>query len=189
MSTLSVDTIQGQTATASVDLSNATSLKMPPGSIIQEVRAVRGSGTAVDFTFNAAARLGCVGATITPKFANSKIRITGFCHLFMNTGSAQCGIGFECVHHPSTIFNGGASVAVAGTVVVAAHQDCVFTNAGQWMGNIPFDFEHSPGNTNAISYSIAVSENGLYAAGTSQHCWSNGTTGGRSKIVLQEISQ
>ena len=181
MSTLSVDTIQGQTTAANV--------KMPAGAILQQVRAVAGAGTSVDFTFNGAARLGCVGATITPKFANSKIRITGHVHLFMNSGGTQCGVMLECVSHPTTVFNGGASVAVAGTVVVADYEDVMFLNGSQLMGNCSFDYEHSPGSTNAISYSIAVSENASYASGTSQHCWSNGTTGGRGKILLEEISQ
>ena len=161
---------------------------MPAGSIIQEVRAVAGAGTSVDFTFNGAARLGAIGATITPKFANSKIRITGFIHMFMNAGNAQCGVMLECVSHPTTVFNGGASVAVAGTVVIADYEDVMFLNGSQLMGNCSFDYEHSPGSTSPISYSIALSENGVYANGTSQHCWSNGTTGGRSKIVLQELS-
>lgn len=161
-----------------------------PGTPIQIVTATTGIGTATLFTFNGAARLGCVGAAITPKSANSKILITGFVHGFMNTGGAQCGLGLELVSHPTTTFNDGSSVAVGGTTQLFAHEDAMFINVGsQLMGNMPFQYEHSPGSTSTIHYSVAVSENNLYTAGTSQINWSNGTTGGRSKITLTEIAQ
>ena len=108
----------------------------------------------------------------------------------MNTGGSQCGLGLELVSHPTTTFNDGSSVAVGGTTQLFAHEDTMFINTGsQLMGNMAFQYEHSPGSTSTIHYSVAVSENNLYAAGTSQINWSNGTTGGRSKIVLTEIAQ
>ena len=158
-----------------------------PGTPIQTVTATTGTGTAVMFTFNGAARLGCVGAAITPKLANSKILITGFVFAFMNNSSGQCGVGLELVSHPSTTFNDGTSVASATQLF--AYEDTMFLNGSQLMGNMPFQFEHSPASTNTIHYSVAISENNLYANGTSQVNWSNGTTGGRSKIVLTEIAQ
>ena len=157
------------------------------GTPIQIITATTGIGTATLFTFNGAARLGCVGAAITPKFANSKILITGFVHGFINSSSAQCGLGLELVSHPTTTFDDGSSVASATQLF--AHEDTLFLNGAQLMGNMSFQYEHSPGSTSTIHYSVAVSENNLYAAGTSQINWSNGTTGGRSKIVLTEVAQ
>lgn len=160
-----------------------------PGTPIQIVTATTGIGTAVMFTFNGASRLGCVGAAITPKFANSKILITGFVHSFMNNSSGQCGVGLELVSHPTTTFNDGSTVAVAGTTQLFPYEDTMFLNGSQLMGNMSFQYEHSPASTNTIHYSVAISENHLYANGTSQVNWSTGTTGGRSKIVLTEIAQ
>lgn len=189
MSRLVVNQIQGDAVSQEIEISNGHKLKAP-GTPVQIVTATTGTGTATLFTFNGAARLGCVGAAITPKFSNSKILITGFVHGFMNTGGAQCGLGLELVSHPTTTFNDGSSVAVGGTTQLFAHEDAMFINTGsQLMGNMSFQYEHSPGSTSTIHYSVAVSENNLYAAGTSQINWSNGTSGGRSKIVLTEIAQ
>ena len=189
MSRLIVNQIQGDAVSQEIEIPSGHKLKAP-GTPVQIVTATTGSGTASMFTFNGAARLGCVGAAITPKFANSKILITGFVHGFLNTGGSQCGLGLELVSHPTTTFNDGSTVAVGGTTQLFAHEDSLFINTGsQLMGNMSFQYEHSPGSTSTIHYSVAVSENNLYAAGTSQINWSNGTTGGRSKIVLTEIAQ
>lgn len=77
-STLSVDTIQGSAAANTVDMSGVTNLHPPAGMIVQVVHgtltgqvAVTGNNTGgadyiVDIGLN---------ATITPKFANSRIKI------------------------------------------------------------------------------------------------------------------
>ena len=187
MSRLIVNQIQGDAVNKEIEIPTGHKLKAP-GTPVQIVTATTGTGTAVMFTFNGAARLGCVGAAITPKFANSKILITGFVHGFINGGGSQCGLRLELVSHPTTTFDDGSSVSSATQLF--SDEDTMFTNtASQLMGNMPFQYEHSPGSTSTIHYSVAVSENNLYAAGTSQINWSNGTTGGRSKIVLTEIAQ
>ena len=159
-----------------------------PGHVVQVVTATTGSGTSTDFTFNGAARAGCIGAAITPKSANSLIFITGFVHCFINSGGSQCGIGLELVSHPTTTFINGNTVAVGGTTQLFPYEDVIFLSGTQLMGNCSFQYQHSPSSTNTIHYSVAVSENNLYAAGTSQVNWSNGTTGGRSNITLMEIA-
>ena len=187
MSRLVVNQIQGDAVSKEIEIPSGHKLKAP-GTPIQIVTATTGSGTASMFTFNGAARLGCVGASITPKFANSLILITGFVHGFINGGGSQGGLGLELVSHPTTTFDDGSSVASATQLF--SHEDTLFLNTGtQLMGNMSFQYQHSPGSTDTIHYSVAVSENNLYAAGTSQINWSNGTTGGRSKIVLTEIAQ
>jgi len=186
MSRLVVNQIQGDAVTKEIEIPADHKLKAP-GTPIQIVTATTGTGTATLFTFDGAARLGCVGAAITPKFSNSKILITGFVHGFTNNSSGQCGLGLELVSHPTTTFDDGSSVASATQLF--AHEDTMFLSGAQLMGNMPFQYEHSPGSTDTIHYSVAVSENNLYANGTSQINWSNGTTGGRSKIVLTEIAQ
>ena len=162
---------------------------MPAGSVIQLVTATTGSGTSVSFTFNGATRAGAIGAAITPKFANSLIFITGFVHCFTNSGGAQGGIGLELVSHPTITFINGNTVAVGGTVQLFPYEDVMFLNGNQLMGNCSFQYQHSPSSTSTIHYSVAVSENNVYSNGTSQVNWSNGTTGGRSKITLMEIAQ
>ena len=185
MSRLIVNQIQGDAVSKQIEIPTGHKLKVP-GTPLQIITATTGIGTATLFTFNGAARLGCVGAAITPKFTNSKILITGFVHGFINS-AAQGGLGLELVSHPTTTFDDGSSVASATQLF--AHEDTMFLNGQQLMGNMPFQYEHSPGSTATIHYSVAVSENNLYANGTSQINWSNGTTGGRSKIVLTEIAQ
>jgi hypothetical protein len=185
-SVLLVDTIKNSLDSA--DTVAFTGGIHAPGTPIQTVTATSGTGTSTMFTFNGAARLGCIGASITPKFASSKILITGFVHGFINGGGSQGGLRLELVSHPSTTFDDGSSVASATQLF--SDEDTMFLNVGtQLMGNMSFQYEHSPGSTSTIHYSVAVSENNLYAAGTSQINWSNGTTGGRSKIVLTEIAQ
>tara|TARA_Y100000389_G_scaffold48751_1_gene44107 strand:+ start:1153 stop:1740 length:588 start_codon:yes stop_codon:yes gene_type:complete len=160
-----------------------------PGHIIQVVTAINGAGTSTSFTFNGASRLGCIGAAITPKSANSLIFISGFVHCFTNNSSGQTGVGFELVSHPTTTFINGNTVAVAGTTQLFPYEDVMFLSGSQLMGNCSFQYQHSPASTNTIHYSVAVSENNVYANGTSQINWSNGTSGGRSKIALMEIAQ
>ena len=187
MSTLVVDQLKGRASSSNTISIPAGHSLSAPGTPVQIVTATTGTGTAVMFTFNGAARLGCVGAAITPKFANSKILITGFVHGFINSGGNQGGLRLELVSHPTTTFDDGSSVASATQLF--SDEDTMFLNGSQLMGNMSFQYEHSPGSTNTIHYSVAVSENNLYANGTSQINWSNGTTGGRSKIVLTEIAQ
>ncbi len=193
MSTLKVNNIQAESGTT-INVASGNKLVAPagglsaPGQVIQIITSQTGTGTSTLFTFNGAARLGCVGAAITPKFSNSKILITGFVHGFINSGGSQCGLGLELVSHPTTTFNDGSIVTSATQLF--PFEDMMFLNTGtQLMGNMSFQYEHSPGSTSTIHYSVAVSENNNYNAGTSQINWSNGTSGGRSKIMLTEIAQ
>jgi len=171
-------------------LTAVTSAGIPihSGSVLQVITATTGSGTSSMVSFDGAARKGCVGAAITPKSANSLILITGFVHCFTNSSGGQGGVGFELVSHPTITFDDGSSVAVAGTTQLFGHEDVQFLNGTQLMGNCSFEYQHSPASTNTIHYSVAASENNLYAAGSSIVNWSNGTTGGRSKITLMEIA-
>ena len=75
-STLSVDNIQGSASANTIDMSSVTNLHPPAGMVIQVVHGkltgqvattgVNGSAYIVDIRLN---------ATITPRFANSKIKI------------------------------------------------------------------------------------------------------------------
>jgi len=77
MSILYVDDIRGKTAAASVDLSNATNIRMPPGHIIQVVE----STTSTDESFTSTSFVNTsVTANITPKFNNSLIKIECLFH-------------------------------------------------------------------------------------------------------------
>ena len=193
MSTLKVNNIQAESGTtinvaSGNKITGSSGSIVTPGQVIQIITGQSGSGTTTMFTFNSAARLGCVGAGITPKFANSKILITGFVHGFINSGGSQCGLGLELVRHPTTTFDDGSSVASATQLF--PFEDMMFLNTGsQLMENMAFQYEHSPGSIATIHYSVAVSENNVYNAGTSMINWSNGTSGGRSKIILTEIAQ
>ena len=187
-SIINVDQINNAAGTSAVTIDSSGNALMA-GHVVQLVTATTGSGTSTNFNFNGAARAGCIGAAITPKSANSLIFITGFVHCFTNNGGSQTGVGLELVSHATTTFINGNTVAVSGTTQLFPYEDVMFLNGNQLMGNCSFQYEHSPSSTNTIHYSVAVSENNLYAAGTSQLNWSNGTTGGRSRIALMEIAQ
>ena len=66
MSTLSVDTIQGQTTTANV--------KLPAGTVLQKIVTQTNSNQAINST--SFVGVSSLTATITPKFANSRLVVT-----------------------------------------------------------------------------------------------------------------
>ena len=72
MSLLYVDDIRGKTAATDVDLSNATNLKMPAGSVIQ---TVSGPYTTVGYTNSTSPVQEWSGVSITPKFSTSLIKV------------------------------------------------------------------------------------------------------------------
>jgi len=74
MSTLSVDTLQGQTT--------AGTLKLPAGNIIQSEFLYITDSTIID-TQNTFTDIGGASLTITPKFSNSKIIIETFHQVYL----------------------------------------------------------------------------------------------------------
>ena len=78
MSTLSVDTIQGQTA--------ATKVKLPEGSLVQYKRISTQANTGI-YTSNSYTHLSPFDLAITPKFATSKFIIKACMPVYVNTNA------------------------------------------------------------------------------------------------------
>ena len=181
MSLLYVDDIRGKTAAASVDLSNATNLKMPAGSVIQ---TVSGTYTTVGYTNSTSPVQAWSGVSITPKFSTSLIKV-------------ECN--WYCMHRDyydgfASIYRNGSAISGMQKVIRnAAHTGTNFISAGSrpiwycpaWL----WSFTEAAGGTSQITYSIHC-----WTQDTSQDTWwndasTNSNENPTSTMILSEISQ
>ena len=119
MSTLSVDTIQGQTTAANV--------KFPAGTMVQyqRVRTAANLGTVTGTSY--AKLSSSLDVTITPKFATSKLIIHASCHVYVNTNA-----------YPSTFYafyRDGSVISEHNTAIAGGY---VQLNTGQLGAFIPY---------------------------------------------------
>ena len=161
MSTLSVDTIQGQTAAANV--------KLPAGTVLQTIHS----------TFNTQVYKASTGtsttghsATITPKFSNSKILISH---------KGTCYSEGDNLHQYRTVYRGSTNLASSGEGLTLHSAGA--SSSGRW-SSIGFDYLDSPSTTSATTYTIyyrgnSSSVNTYYCYGTHYP----------QVLILQEISQ
>ena len=142
MSTLSVDTIQGKTMAANVDL--------PSGTIVQQVNSVD-SGTAdrpyqstnsTSFT-----HMSNFDLTITPKFSSSKILYIGAFNFYAASGA---GYGYMALYQH---ISGGSAARVA----THASGSAAISNSIYF--NVPIVHMMTPNTTNAITYKIYTRSN------------------------------
>ena len=170
MSTLSVDTIQGQTAAANV--------KLPAGCILQVVQGE----TLTQITNSSSSYGSVVEQAITPKFSSSKILIQcsgcatpqggNALYFKLFRGSTEIGSG-----------SGGGYYNVAGALTnPSGHTTDAFDVKG-------FSIQHldSPSTTSAITYKLhAAATNGTAKIGGRQD---NTDIAVPSRITLMEIAQ
>jgi len=168
MSTLSVDTIQGQTTAANV--------KLPAGSVLQTVIAsstTQASSTTSDLNSPS----DYLSATITPKYNTSKILIRG--HL--NAGGSTAGIGVNIF-----IKAGGSFMT---TTELGNNQAGLLEygigRADGVQASYSFELFDSPATTNAFTYTIAFGRYG--GSGTAYVGWHDNKS--RSSLTLMEIAQ
>ena len=179
MSTLSVDTIQGQTTAANV--------KLPAGCILQTIQTAKTdtfTGSATSFT-----DITGFSVTITPKYNNSKILIyttmTGevqnntYCAQFrLMRGSTAVGIGDANSSAPRGSF----------------HIDSYASGGSLAMITASFHFMDSPATTSATTYKVqgkVVSGSGNFYVGRN-HTDNSGSSGpGRYPAIItaMEIAQ
>ena len=179
MSTLSVDTIQGQTTAANV--------KLPAGCILQTVQTAKTD----TFTSSSTSFTDITGfsVTITPKYNNSKILIyttmTGevqnntYCAQFrLMRGSTAVGIGDANSSAPRGSF----------------HIDSYASGGSLAMITASFHFMDSPATTSATTYKVqgkVVSGSGNFYVGRN-HTDNSGSSGpGRYPAIItaMEIAQ
>ncbi len=193
MSLLYVDDIRGKTAAASVDLSNATNLKMPAGAIIQTVQT-RNTDESVFQSSSFSTMFSCI---ITPKFNTSKILVTmviSATHRNHHSGLIRCyrtGVGSEAVigggrDSPSN----GAFWSNVWFNMRKNHESGVDDQYS--LHTYSANFLDSPATTNALTYTMKGlspdSGYGIYLNRT-RHNAQQYDSPCASYITLQEISQ
>ena len=180
MSTLSVDTIQGQTTAANV--------KMPAGTPVQVI-----STTKTDtFTTSSASYVDITGmtATITPKYATSKILVTVNC----NWGGVNNIYASIILLRGSTRIS--ASTGGTGNQTNASMAIGGDNNNFQWkVEHTGLQFLDSPATTSATTYKLQVKSTGGPGTNTfylnRPHQTDNSAYNvfGTSHITLTEIAQ
>ena len=161
-STLSVDNIQGSASANTIDMSSVTNLHPPAGMVIQVVHGkltgqvattgVNGSAYIVDIGLN---------ATITPKFANSRIKIDVTTYVGADQTNASGYIQSYMIYKAGsgltdTFGNGvGGRRPVTGFINMYDASAASATNhALGFLGGTHFDT--NVGTTNATQYSIRM---------------------------------
>ena len=171
MSTLSVDTIQGQTTAANV--------KMPAGSILQTVTKDFSNSTQITSSGTTYTDVTNGTITITPKFNNSKILIIPNLNiLIQDSSSTYVYFGVRCLRGSS------ASTIPALNLDGNGSYDYGFAAPS---GTLQFDTRitahhiDNPATTSATTYKFQVIN---YASGRLTHVNHSGS----SSIVAMEIS-
>ena len=145
-STLIVDEIQGATTAANV--------KFPAGAVVQTVQGIASASTTVNI---AASNLSSalLSATITPKFATSKILITG---QLSGSSDSKSHSFFITLHRGSTNIGQGdtASNRRRCHSGIAQHID---GSNGECLGHGTINFLDSPATTSATTYNVLLSHN------------------------------
>ena len=169
MSTLSVDTIQGQTTAANV--------KLPAGAVVQTVSSTMTARVQLNSTGRTAIGAGST-LVITPKFNTSKIYIV--CNITAISRNSQTCASYLC-RTPS----GGSKVTV--------NELSWYNETNSWNS---FSYNHnfidSPATTTALTYSVeaeitSAADSGMYFNyGNSGLIGDNNSRGG---MVALEIAQ
>ena len=135
MSTLSVDTIQGQTTAANV--------KLPAGTPVQVVSGAPSSG--VSFDTSTGTEYTIMTLNITPKYNTSKILVLCNIGMYMNSSTNQVRGDFQ-IRRNTTLIRGTAS---GGTGY--------FRDSSGSFKSIMSNFNHldSPATTSQITYKMA----------------------------------
>ena len=164
-STLSVDNIQGSAATNTIDMSGVTNLHPPAGMVIQVVHgtlsgqvAVTGNNTGgadyiVDIGLN---------ATITPRFANSKIKIDVTTYVGVDQANSGGYIQSYMIYKAGSKLTGPTGDGVGGRRPVTGlinmynptSSASVVTHRVGFLGGTHFDTNVA--TTNATQYSIRM---------------------------------
>ena len=175
MSTLSVDTIQGQTTAANV--------KLPAGCVVQTVNTSFSTQTKVTATSYAA--ISGASLAITPKFATSKILVMVNFSTRVYDGNTNYANGSFQILRGSTAISGSVPTDGSGTFEIGAFDS----------GGSSVELNHryhntildSPNTTSATTYSVKMAAYG--SAGGEIGVNLGGSANGTSHIIIQEIAQ
>tara|TARA_B100001287_G_C22559036_1_gene470532 strand:- start:222 stop:839 length:618 start_codon:yes stop_codon:yes gene_type:complete len=162
-STLSVDNIQGSASANTIDMSSVTNLHPPAGMVIQVVHgtlsgqvAVTGNNTGgADYIVDVG-----LNATITPRFANSRIKIDVTTYVGADHSSSSGYVQSYMIYKAGVKMTGPTGDGVGGRRPVTGYINIYATGTGNtsaqykvgFMGGTHFDT--NVGTTNATQYSI-----------------------------------
>ena len=173
MSTLSVDTIQGQTAAANV--------KFPADNVVQVIKTDDFSVETASFT-----NITGLAATITPKYNTSKILVL-----------IQCCGGVESNGSYLRLQRGGSNVTLLGDSggPVQCTAGVPRASGGEAVSTTPILFLDSPTTTSATTYQVQVRKRDGGGNAFRLNINQDNTTGSTDKpraassIILMEIQQ
>ena len=168
MSTLSVDTITGQTTAAKV--------KLPAGSVLQTVLAQSTAAVSTSVS-DLNSPVDCLSATITPFFNTSKILVIAS-HV-VGGGADSVGVNVFLKRGGTLLPTSEIGGDTAGLMVygIARSQD--------HSAHHTFHHLNSPNTTSATTYTVAI---GRYGGSSTAHYHMNGTKD-KNTLTLMEISQ
>ena len=177
MSTLSVDTIQGQTT--------ASKVKLPAGSVLQVL-----STTKTDtFTTSATGPIDITGLSvaITPKYATSKVFIT-FDVSFIGF---DAGGGIRLLRGSTALALGDADGSRARMTAIGQYSNNTSPSAYS-AAPTSMSFLDSPATTSATTYKLqaqCLSTNGIIINKTRYDTDNGNASRGSSTITVMEIAQ
>jgi len=176
MSTLSVDTIQGQTTAANV--------KLPAGCILQTVQTVKTDSFETSSTSNV--DITGLTVTITPKYATSKVLIMFNVHMNGN----DAGTGLRLLRGSTNLSMGDASSSRARMMAMGMYATTTDSNSYSG-GNVSMTFLDSPATTSATTYKLQgqVLSSGFRVNKTRYDLDNGNASRGISTITAMEIAQ
>ena len=178
MSTLSVDTIQGQTTAANV--------KMPAGHVIQTTRRDPTAAAITRYTGSSTSYANTgLAISITPKYASSLVLIRGF----LNTGTPDAAYVYMTIKR---VISGGSSTDLGFTasgVNYGVVQHGTSNSSSQLWHQASFEYPDAPNTTSAITYQIWMRNHS--GSGTHYLGWTGGTDTTHNGMFLTatEIAQ
>ena len=176
MSTLSVDTITGQTTAANV--------KLPAGSVLQTKQTILSTAETITSTSFADS---AVTVNITPKYATSKVLITFDVHIV----GFDSGTGIRLLRGSTNLALGDASGSRARMTAIGYYSNNTSPSAYSG-GQTSMSFLDSPSTTSATTYKLqaqCLSTNGIII-NKSRYDTDNGNASrGSSTITVMEIAQ
>ena len=192
MSTLTVQNIQGSSSSGNTISVASGQVIHQPGSVIQTVS--NSNGTA--FTTTSTSYVNLISVSITPKFSNSKILITGTMFvthrdyydgrikLVFDSGSGNTDITLGSAKAEDMVRENGHPSQNFSTSNWG--ETCALYSAVPYVLN----FDHSPNTTSAVSYIVQ----GLTGHNSQTFYFNRGTTSATdilhiSTIIAQEIAQ
>jgi len=158
-------------------LTKLNSASMPTHSVLQVVHATATSAVTQSANKDVFADTG-LSASITPKFSNSKILVTGYISFYADGGSnGSFQFNFAVCDGSNNILD-GTTADVEGYRINQSYD---------WAFKHSINFLHSPNTASSFTYKIRMNAK-LSNNSMVLYCQKNGTGNNISRITLTEIA-